>query len=103
MSRIRSAARAAVLLLLALACAAAGVAGGDGPYAVDRHVIAGGGGRSTGGAYTVYGVAGQHDADPLHPATGGTFEVSGGMLAAPIGSPGTDALFGDGFEDATPR
>lgn len=107
MSRIRTATRAAgrlrPLLALVLACAAAGVARGGESYAVDRHAIAGGGGRSTGGTFTLFGVAGQHEADPLHPATGGTFELVGGLLAAPTDTPRPDALFGDGFEDATPR
>lgn len=77
-------------------------AAGVGPELV-RHVIAGGGGTSTGGAFRIDGTIGQADADPLHPATGGVFAVSGGFWpgigpAAPQG----DALFGNGFEPTPP-
>jgi hypothetical protein len=41
-------------------------------------VIAGGGGSSSGGAFRIDGTIGQADADPLHPATGGIYAISGG-------------------------
>lgn len=67
--------------------------------AVTAYTIDGGGGRSTGSSYVMVGSVGQPDADPLHPATGGSYTLVGGFLsdAAPS-QPGTDPLFADGFE-----
>lgn len=83
----------------------ASVAAGEGQakgtgFAVSRHVVAGGGGTSTGGAFAVSGTLGQPDADPLQPSSGGVFAVAGGFwpgiaAAAPRGDP----LFANGFED----
>lgn len=72
-------------------------------FALARQVIAAGGSSSSGGAFRIDGTIGQADADPLHPANGGVFAVSGGFWpgigpAAPQG----DALFGDGFEAPPP-
>jgi hypothetical protein len=74
-----------------------------GGFAISRHVIAGGGGTSSGGAFAIAGTIGQTDADPLHPASGGVFAITGGFWpgiapAAPVG----DAVFANGFEAATP-
>lgn len=72
-------------------------------FAITRHVIAGGGGASSGGAFAVSGTIGQADADPLHPATGGVFAISGGfwpgLAAAP---PPGDDVFANGFEPPAP-
>ena len=55
--------------------------------------------RSGGGIYTVEGTIGQPDADPLQPATGGSFEVSGGFWPGLVAAaPRPDPLFADGFE-----
>ncbi len=47
-----------------------------GSYTIKKSTTAGGGGSSTGGTYTVWGTAGQHDADTL---TGGTYLLKGGF------------------------
>jgi hypothetical protein len=73
------------------------------PLAVPRHVIAGGGGRSSGGVFAIQGTIGQPEADPLGPSTGGVFAITGGLWpgtapAAPAGDP----IFASGFEPAAP-
>jgi hypothetical protein len=50
-------------------------------YAIDWHKVAGGGGTSTGGVYSVSGTIGQHDAGG--PMTNGQYSVSGGFWALP--------------------
>lgn len=50
-------------------------------YSIDGHVIAGGGGTSTGGVYSVTGTIGQADAGPV--MTNGQFAVQGGFWALP--------------------
>ncbi|HZL12698.1 MAG TPA: hypothetical protein VFC85_01005 [Verrucomicrobiae bacterium] len=45
-------------------------------YSIDWHKIAGGGGTSTGGVYSVSGTIGQHDAGPA--MTGGNYSLTGG-------------------------
>ena len=49
------------------------------PYSIDWYKVAGGGGTSTGGVYTVSGTIGQHDAGG--PMTGGNFSLTGGFWA----------------------
>ena len=46
-------------------------------YSIDWYKIAGGGGTSTGGTYTVSGTIGQHDAGG--PMTGGNYSLTGGF------------------------
>jgi hypothetical protein len=46
-------------------------------YSIDWYKIAGGGGTSTGGVYSVSGTIGQHDAGG--PLTGGSYSVTGGF------------------------
>jgi hypothetical protein len=48
-------------------------------YSIDWYKIAGGGGTSTGGVYSVSGTIGQHDAGGA--MTGGSFSVTGGFWA----------------------
>jgi hypothetical protein len=48
-------------------------------YSIDWFKIAGGGGTSTGGTYTVSGTIGQHDAGG--PMTGGSYSLTGGFWA----------------------
>jgi hypothetical protein len=48
-------------------------------YSIDWYKIAGGGGTSTGGTYTVSGTIGQHDAGG--PMTGGNYSLTGGFWA----------------------
>ena len=77
------------------AAAPAGTQGSG--LAVQRQVIAGGGGSSSGGPFAITGTLGQVDADPLAPATGGLFAISGGFwpgLAPAVVEP----VFANGFE-----
>jgi hypothetical protein len=48
-------------------------------YSIDWYKIAGGGGTSTGGTYSVTGTIGQHDAGG--PMTGGNYSLTGGFWA----------------------
>ena len=48
-------------------------------YSIDWYKVAGGGGTSTGGTYTVSGTIGQHDAGG--PMTGGQYSLTGGFWA----------------------
>jgi hypothetical protein len=47
------------------------------PYLVDWFTVDAGGGSSAGGAYSISGTVGQHDAGG--PMTGGTFSLNGGF------------------------
>ncbi|MGO8700545.1 MAG: hypothetical protein ACLQVY_22880 [Limisphaerales bacterium] len=62
------------------------------PYSIDWYKIAGGGGASSGGSYTVTGTIGQHDAGT--PMTGGIYSLSGGFwaLIAVVQTPGLPNL-----------
>jgi len=96
---------ALALILLSAPIAARGAAAPDASngsgLALARHVISGGGGSSSGGAFTIRGTIGQADADPLQPATGGVFGITGGFWSG-IGAAAapTDLIFADGFEPA---
>lgn len=46
-------------------------------YSIDWYKVAGGGGTSTGGVYSVSGTIGQHDAGG--PMTGGNYSLTGGF------------------------
>ncbi len=61
-------------------------------YSIDWFKIAGGGGTSTGGVYSVSGTIGQHDAGG--PMTGGNFSLTGGFwsLLSVVQSPGSPTL-----------
>ena len=48
-------------------------------YSIDWYKVAGGGGTSTGGVYSVSGTIGQHDAGG--PMTGGNYSLTGGFWA----------------------
>ena len=48
-------------------------------YSIDWYKVAGGGGTSTGGTYSVSGTIGQHDAGG--PMTGGNYSLTGGFWA----------------------
>lgn len=69
------------LTLGALLLAGAIHAGAQG-LALQRSVIAGGSGTSTGGAFALSGTVGQPDAGG--PLTGGTFSLTGGFWALPV-------------------
>ncbi len=68
------------LLLLALAGFGQLVASAQN-YAIDWHKIAGGGGTSTGGVYSVSGTIGQPDAGG--PMTNGQYSITGGFWVLP--------------------
>jgi len=48
------------------------------PFEITTYVIAGGGGESAGGGFTLRGTIGQHDA-AASPMAGGTFSLTGGF------------------------
>jgi len=62
-------------------------------YSVDWYKIAGGGGTSTGGTYTVSGTIGQHDASGA--MSGGNYSVTGGFwsLINVVQTPGAPTLY----------
>ena len=86
-------ARLGLLVLWVPASTAA--AGLPGDLRLDRSVIAAGGGYSSAGAYSIEGTLGQADADPLQPASGGSYALIGGFWSTPEQPSG---LFADGFE-----
>ena len=51
-------------------------------YSIDWFKVAGGGGTSTGGVYSLSGTIGQHDAGG--PLTNGVYSLTGGFWALPI-------------------
>src|SRR6202030_1357655 len=60
-------------------------------YSIDWYKIAGGGGTSTGGVYSVSGTIGQHDA--AGPMTGGNYSLTGGFWSLfAVQSPGAPTL-----------
>jgi hypothetical protein len=60
-------------------------------YSIDWYKIAGGGGTSMGGVYSVSGTIGQHDAGG--PMTGGNFSLTGGFWALyAVQTPGAPVL-----------
>lgn len=61
-------------------------------YSIDWYKIAGGGGTSSNGQYTVSGTIGQHDAGG--PMTGGNYSLTGGFwsLLSVVQTPGSPTL-----------
>jgi hypothetical protein len=89
-------ARLPIQLILTLALASSALAqSSGGPYALDPHAIANGGGRSNSGVFDLQGTIGQHDAGSRQ--SGGAFEHTGGLRRAAAGAVAND-LFHDGFE-----
>jgi hypothetical protein len=68
-----------------------------GALSVDWSTQDAGGGILAGGNFTINGTIAQIDADPLHPASGGSFALSGGFWVGDT-EPAPELLFGDGFE-----
>ncbi len=84
-----SAAFAIAIALLAFANSAPRVHAQS--YSIDWYKIAGGGGTSTNGQYSLSGTIGQHDAGG--PMTGGNFSLTGGFWALfAVQIPGAPAL-----------
>jgi hypothetical protein len=67
-------------IILSLLAGSAACVASD-PYSIDSFKIAGGGGTSTGGAYSVSGTIGQPDAGMM---SGGPFTLTGGFWALPV-------------------
>ena len=63
------------------------------PYSIDWHKVAGGGGTSSNGPYSVSGTIGQHDAGG--PMTGGNYSLTGGFwaLISAVQTPGAPTLY----------
>ena len=63
------------------------------PYLIDWYKVAGGGGTSTGGSYSVSGTIGQHDAGAR--MTGGNYSLTGGFwaLITVTQTPGAPTLY----------
>ena len=60
-------------------------------YSIDWFQVAGGGGTSTGGVYSLSGTVGQHDASS--PLTGGNFSITGGFWSLfAVQTPGAPLL-----------
>jgi hypothetical protein len=64
------------------------------PYSIDWYKIAGGGGTSTNGSYSVSGTIGQHDAS-LQQMSGGSYSLTGGFwsLISVVQTAGAPALY----------
>ena len=81
-------------LVLALLVTAVSASAGTTPeYAIVKFTVDGGGGKSTGGAYSVAGTIGQPDAS-VQDATGPGYSLTGGFWSRVV-----DLLFRDGFEN----
>lgn len=85
----------ALRALVAVATGAAATVVGAQALDITRHVIAGGGGVSSAGNFSVAGSIGQSLA--VAPARGGSFEVQGGFWSG-AAALATDSIFEDGFE-----
>lgn len=91
---------AAIAILFATALVSAGAVTGaptGSDLRVDWSTIDAGGGTATGGVFAVTGTIAQIDADPLHPASGGNFVLTGGFWVAHA-APASELLFRSGFE-----
>ena len=76
-----------LVLALAISCLQARAQ----TYSADWYKVAGGGGMSTGGVYSVKGTAGQHDAGG--PMVGGAYSITGGFWAlSAVQTPGAPIL-----------
>jgi len=84
-----------VIIVIALAAASS-----RGPtYDIARSSIDGGGGLSSGGEFDLRGVIGQPEAGPT--LTGGTFALTGGVIAAPTMQACPADIIGDGVVNVT--
>ncbi|HKJ16261.1 MAG TPA: hypothetical protein VJ984_02790 [Xanthomonadales bacterium] len=83
-----------VLVFLLANVTASAETGGVPDFSIDWYTIDGGGGQSSGGAFTLTGTIGQPDAN-FSGAQGGVYGFVGGFWGSSI-----DFLFVDGFEGA---
>ncbi len=94
----RSAQYLVVTVLLAASSLALAQSSG-GAFEITHSTIDNGGGRSSGGQFTLTGTIGQADAS-LQSANGGQFQLTGGFWANDVITPPPDELiFSDGFEN----
>ena len=79
--------------LLALGLALFGLRAAAQSYSIDWYKLAGGGGTSTNGQYSLSGTIGQHDAGTT--MSGGTYSLAGGFwaLASVVQTPGAPTLY----------
>jgi len=69
-----------------------------GTYVMQKHAIAGGGQRASGGSYVLTGTVAQATAGPIPAeAAGGTYRLAGGFHAA--STPRAGDIFRNGFEN----
>ena len=80
------------LILSCVFCFGLALAATAQSYSIDWYKVAGGGGTSTGGVYSVSGTIGQHDAGG--PMTGGNYSLTGGFwsLLSVVLTPGAPLL-----------
>jgi hypothetical protein len=92
MKNIRSILRGAALLLLFAALHFPFSTSLAQSYSIDWYKVAGGGGTSTNGQYSLSGTIGQHDAS-LTPMTGGGYSLTGGFWSLfAVQTPGAPLL-----------
>lgn len=95
MARVRNSFRAGMLWTLVAGPALVSLTYAQstgGLYSLTSHSIAGGGGHSSGGTYSLEGTTGQNDAGSA--LSGGVYDVVGGFQS----SAASDVVFGNGFE-----
>ena len=80
------------ILIIVIVIGLCGLRASAQSYSIDWYKIAGGGGTSAGGSYTLSGTIGQHDAGG--PMTGGNYSLTGGFwsLVAVVQTPGLPNL-----------
>lgn len=91
---------AAIAVLSATIVGSAGAVTGaptGGDLRIDWSTTDAGGGTASGGVFEVTGTIAQIDADPLHPASGGNFVLTGGFWVIHA-APASELLFRSGFE-----
>lgn len=86
-------------LLASLAASAIFASAAHAQLSISWYTIDGGGGTSTGGAFTLNGTIGQPDAGTL---SAGAFTLAGGFWSVPEGGPACPADVDDGSQTGTP-
>lgn len=92
----RSAQYLGVAVLVAASSMALAQSSG-GVFEITHSTIDNGGGRASGGQFTLTGTIGQPDAS-LQSASGGQFQLTGGFWASGEIVPRDELIFSDGFE-----
>ncbi len=94
---LRSGRYLVVIALLAASSLALAQSSG-GAFEITHSTIDNGGGRSSGGQFTLTGTIGQADAS-LQAASGGQFQLTGGFWVSGALVPPDELIFSDGFEN----